>query len=158
MNTLLDEQTRIRLSRVVAEGEKARQMLQLDDAGVIAAPETDEGTEPDQAGDADGEDQDSNATVTPITEKVDTAAARAWLRQQGLTVSERGRIGADLLDKYRNRPQNTKTSGAKATSSKKDSAKTSGAKGAKAAADAPGIPPVTFNPGAPARRRTPRAS
>lgn len=35
-----------------------------------------------------------------VTSRVDRAAVRAWAREQGLTVSERGRISAEILHQY----------------------------------------------------------
>jgi hypothetical protein len=36
----------------------------------------------------------------PAAERVDRAAVRAWAREAGLAVSERGRISADVMRRY----------------------------------------------------------
>lgn len=146
MSTLLDSKTLAALEQAVRDGEQAQRIL--DAAGISAEPEP--AAEPEQTGEQGTEDSGASATVTPITkERVDTAAARQWLRDHGHTVSQRGRIGAELLDLYRSRPaESAKAAGAK---SRKTGSKTASTKTA-------GVPPTTFREPQPARRRTARSA
>ena len=40
------------------------------------------------------------ATATSAGPRIDRAAVRAWAKQQGLHVSERGRISAEVMERY----------------------------------------------------------
>jgi hypothetical protein len=53
-----------------------------------------------EAGRRISRDRGRPATSRPSPPKVDRAAVRAWAKENGLTVSERGRISAEILQRY----------------------------------------------------------